>query len=34
MPMFWGLGNTDRLMGILSDVWDSRKSKMAEVDMK
>jgi len=27
-PMFWGSDNTERLVGILSDVWVCRKSKM------
>jgi len=26
IPMFLGLGNTERLVGILSDVWVCRKS--------
>jgi len=33
-PMFFGLGNTERLVGILSDVWVCRKSKMAAINRK
>jgi len=34
IPMFLGLGNTERLVGILSDVWVCRKSKMAAINRK
>jgi len=34
IPMFFGLGNTERLVGILSDVWVSRKPKMAAINRK
>ena len=32
--MFSGSGNTERLVGILSDVWVCRKSKMAVINQK
>jgi len=33
-PMFPGLGNTDRLLGILSHVWVCWKSEMAAINRK
>jgi len=33
-PCFFGLYNTERLVGILSDVWVLRKSKMAAINRK
>ena len=32
IPMFSGSGNMKRLVGILSDVWTSRKSEMAAIN--
>ena len=32
--MFSGSGNTKRLVGILSDVWARRKSKMVAINRK
>jgi len=32
--MFLGSGNTDRLLRILTYVWDCRKSKMAAINWK
>ena len=34
IPMFSGSGNTERLMGILSDVRVCRKSKMTTINRK
>ena len=34
MPMFSGSGNTEKLVGILSNVWVCRKSKIAVIYRK
>jgi len=34
IPMFFGSGNTERLVGILPDVWVCPKSKMAAINRK